>query len=356
MKTIAQAVAVIAALLPSTEAAAKVTPMPIVPIISAISHWDNHWYIWLPQDGRFEAVEVMSVNRGRDGRPLVWVFFTERAGGKRQVHYVNDAATARQLGWHHIPIAYSVTGRDGAPRGVHVSLTDMDRQPITIRLSVENARPLTPAGLTDQSGHSIASFLLMFFRAEQTVGTDWMVRIGDRLVSSPGLSYVGPFHPAYSRDVFTAVFSFGSASADFGRRPESASDLSFRASADSRTATARMPDGTLRLLTLDPAGKLLSYADMNGDHALRVAFGRPLPGPCQSAAPMTVPFSIEIDGRSSILAGSVDYRPGPNPSLRWRFTTPAWASVRDLLTTVRADCVRGTQDIVVSPSPAASPG
>jgi hypothetical protein len=59
----------------------------VVPILSVFNHWDHHWYIWLPGDPVYEAVEVMSRERGVGASPLVWVFFTERVAPKRQVHY-----------------------------------------------------------------------------------------------------------------------------------------------------------------------------------------------------------------------------------------------------------------------------
>ena len=38
-------------------------------------HWDHHWYIWLPGDPVFEAVEIMAAERGPNTNPLVWIFF-----------------------------------------------------------------------------------------------------------------------------------------------------------------------------------------------------------------------------------------------------------------------------------------
>src|SRR3979409_310157 len=36
----------------------------MVPSISTFRHWDHQWYIWLPGDPTYEAVEVMSADRG----------------------------------------------------------------------------------------------------------------------------------------------------------------------------------------------------------------------------------------------------------------------------------------------------
>ena len=64
-----------------TAAAAEADMMPI---ISASRHWDHHWYIWLPGDPKYEAVEAMSNDLDAAMPSLVWVFFTERAAPKRQ--------------------------------------------------------------------------------------------------------------------------------------------------------------------------------------------------------------------------------------------------------------------------------
>ncbi len=53
---------------PSRPAAAQT---PLVPIVSGFQHWDHHWYLWLPGDPVYEAVEVMAAERGPNAIPLV---------------------------------------------------------------------------------------------------------------------------------------------------------------------------------------------------------------------------------------------------------------------------------------------
>jgi hypothetical protein len=43
---------------------------PPVPIASFLHHWDHHWYIWLPGDPLYEAVEVVAAERGPNSAPL----------------------------------------------------------------------------------------------------------------------------------------------------------------------------------------------------------------------------------------------------------------------------------------------
>src|ERR1700748_1496176 len=62
---------------------------PVVPLVSFFAHWDHHWYVWLKGHSTYEAVEVMSRQHGAEPAQ-VWVFFTERAPPKRQLHFTND--------------------------------------------------------------------------------------------------------------------------------------------------------------------------------------------------------------------------------------------------------------------------
>src|SRR5262249_5935264 len=146
--------------LPTTAREAK-----MVPIFSVFHHWDHHWYIWLPGDPVYEAVEVMSRARSV-GAPLVWVFFTKRAAPKRQVHYFNDIQLANARGGHFREINFPMTGAKGQPRGITIALTDVDGSPIAVDLQFAAGAQLVTrgAGLTDQSGHSADRHLLIFFR------------------------------------------------------------------------------------------------------------------------------------------------------------------------------------------------
>jgi hypothetical protein len=103
---------------------------PLVPIISMFHHWDHHWYLWLPGDPVYEAVEVMAAERAPNTSPLVWVFFTERDGPKHQVHYLNDSRLAAATGAVSRDIAFTMTGAKGGPQSVSVKFVDLqaDRQ------------------------------------------------------------------------------------------------------------------------------------------------------------------------------------------------------------------------------------
>lgn len=147
------------------------TAAPLVPIVSFLQHWDHHWYVWLPSDPVYEAVEIMAAERGPNRPPLLWVFFTERAVPKRQINYYNDAevAAARAADGttaQFADIKFAMTGADGAPRGVSAGFVDFKNRPVTIEVGfAPEARLVTAnAGLTDQIGHSGERLLLLFFR------------------------------------------------------------------------------------------------------------------------------------------------------------------------------------------------
>ena len=101
------------------------TAAPLVPIVSFLNHWDHHWYVWLPGDPVYEAVEVMANERGPQ-EPLVWVFFTERAQPKHQLNYYNDQAAvavskARGGDAHLAAMRFAMSGGEGARRAASPS-------------------------------------------------------------------------------------------------------------------------------------------------------------------------------------------------------------------------------------------
>ena len=91
---------------------------PIVPFVTEFHHWDHHWYVWLPREPLYEAVEVMSLATSGSATPLVWAFFTERAPPKRQHHYTNSHDMAAKTGWTYAAIDYATTGGAEMPLGL----------------------------------------------------------------------------------------------------------------------------------------------------------------------------------------------------------------------------------------------
>ena len=139
---------------------------PVVPLVTAHHHWDHHWFVWLPRHPVYESVEVMSIDSAGGFYRAVWVFFTERHGGKRQVHFFDDRQIVEGFpGSHYRPIDYERSGSPGQGQSVRVALTGLDDVPIEIVVDLAD-RPLTRtgAGLTNQSGHSADTLFLLFHR------------------------------------------------------------------------------------------------------------------------------------------------------------------------------------------------
>ena len=155
---------------------------PVVPLITAHHYWDHHWFVWLPRHPVYESAEVMSIDTVGNPYRAVWVFFTEREGGKRQHHFFDDRQIVEHFpGSHYRAIEYERTGGPDRGQSVRVSLTGLDEMPVHIAFDLGDA-PLSRIGarLTDQSGHSADTLFLLFHRERTAPASGNEVRIGGR--------------------------------------------------------------------------------------------------------------------------------------------------------------------------------
>jgi hypothetical protein len=301
----------------------------LVPIVSVFRHWDHHWYMWLPGDPVYEAVEVMSRERGENTPPLVWVFFTERDAPKRQTHYFNDARVAAAVGGHFRNIVFAMTGTHGRPRGVSVALTDLSGRAVVIDAQCSPHAQLVTmgAGLTDQIGHSGDRLLLVFFREKNAYAENWRVMLDGIDVSKtqPGQNHAAPRPASYSNNIFVGGFPF------IDRR------VVFNASdARNRVFETKLPDGSQ--LELDDAGdgRLQLYRHRDGIHSFEISFDPPLPSSNQVEAEMASAYRIHLDTFQDLIAGTVHIaRRDHAVVLNWVFERPDWAAARRLQTVVR---------------------
>jgi hypothetical protein len=313
---------------------------PLVPIISGFRHWDHHWYIWLPGDEVYEAVEIMAAERGPNTVPLVWVFFTERDGPKKQIHYYNDAGFAAALGGQLRDISFSMTGSEGEPRGVSVSLVDFKDRPVAIdvQLSPEARFTNRGAGLTNQIGHSGDIMLLVFFREKNAFARAWQVVIAGNDVATQqrGQSRAAPFPAAYSSNIFVGRFPFVDwlVSFDMAHSGDDKDRARFVSTGMSGNYLTDLRDGTrVELASAADAG-LQYYRHRNGAHLLEISFDPPLPPPDRVAAGVDSTYRISLDGFRDLLAGSVHaVRRDDAITLDWHFETPDWTRTRSLRTT-----------------------
>ena len=309
---------------------------PVVPLVTAHHHWDHHWFVWLPRHPVYESVEVMSIDSVGGFYRAVWVFFTERHGGKRQVHFFDDRQIVEGFpGSHHRPIDYERSGSPGQGQSVRVALTGLDDVPIEIVVDLAD-RPLTRtgAGLTNQSGHSADTLFLLFHRDRTALartnevrvgGADYSFRAGDDPAAKPR------FMAAYSAGIQIAVIPFGQWS--FSRHEERLS-----ANAAGLSFAVTEPDGGVRLTASQPGyrnriavdlnagGALTGYRHDAATHRLALSFDAALPLAVDSPWSANQ-FAVHMNPDKPVARGEVvsELMEGGR-RLTWRFHSPQWTA------------------------------
>ena len=332
---------IMVAALANASLAAETAKAPLVPIVTFLSHWDHHWYIWLPGDPVYEAVEVMASDRGAE-QPLVWAFLTERAPPKHQVHYYNDPAVAAARGAFFAPIKFAMSGSDSAPRGVTVGFDDSKGRAVAIDVAMDaNAELSTKgAGLTNQIGHSEERLLLLFFREQAASASSYGVTIEGVDVSKPqnGYNFAAPFPAAYSSNIYVGRLPFSALDVSFGGTDRAGPVANFKPAAEPGVFEAN--GGELRLVTASD-GALLVYQqrDRTRNHVMEIKFDPPLPSAPQLASSGAISnFRISLDRFEDLLVGDIHLRrDAGNVTLDWSFDQPAWAHARNLRTSAVLD-------------------
>ena len=193
---------------------------PLVPFSTVVDSWDHHWFLWLPFHPVYEFVEVASREPDRDGRVDVWVWFTERAGSKRQIHYRNSELLAGFVGGHYRPISFQISGDHGRPRGVEVRFDDSENMPVDIEVKFDAYQTLgrQGAGLTDQSGHMRDRAFLIFYRDTNALARYGRASIGPMNYTFDREEAKGafPFKWAYSHGISINLILYNSFTATFG--------------------------------------------------------------------------------------------------------------------------------------------
>ena len=167
-----------------------------------------------------------SVDTLSPGGASVQVFFTERAGGKSQVHYFNTEAAAKAFrgpAAHFREIVYHVTGEKGSPQGLEVRFNDKDNKPVELSMEFSPGQPLSDvhAGLTNQMGHNRDILFLIFFREKAASAVHNRIVIGgqdfsitaERATSAEQLSRTG-----YRSNAFVVTFHSEDLSVRLGRQ------------------------------------------------------------------------------------------------------------------------------------------
>ncbi|MDE0390499.1 MAG: hypothetical protein OXI57_00335 [Rhodospirillales bacterium] len=309
---------------------------PAVPLISYHHAFDHHWYVWLPRHPTYEAVEVMTIDAPYNPYRLVWVFFTEREGEKRQHHFMDDPRIAEGADhFHYRKIDYRRTGESGAGQSVHVSLTGLDGVPFEVEIDAEGV-PLTQdgAGLTNQSGHGAERVVMLFHRKRSARtehnrvvigGTDFSFRAGD----DPEGEH--RFMAAYSAGIQIVVFPFGQWTfrGDETRLGSEAAGFSF--TVEGRENGVALVSDLLgydnrTTIELDADGALERYRHDVGSNRMVISLEEPLPftGPAPQSASR---FSVLMDPEEPVASGRVVSEPTESGRrLSWTIDTPSWAA------------------------------
>ena len=318
---------------------------PVVPLVSYHQYWDHHWFVWLPRHPVYESAEIMSIDRAGSPYRAVWVFFTERKGGKRQLHFFDDRRIVENFpGSRYRPIVYRRSGAAGRAQSVRAALNGLDGAEIEIAVDLAD-RPLAPvrSGLTDQSGHSADRHFLLFRRDRNALTRNNQVRIGGRDYSfRPGDDPAGrhAFVAAYSAGIQIAVIPFGRRS--FVRRGTQLKSrpagfpFTARSSGSGTRLSAPMPGYRNRItVDLDGAGALAGYRHDTGPHRLTLKPDGALP--LAPGAPRTVRgFVIHMNPENPVARGRVISAPmADGRRLTWRFDTPRWAAAYPFESVVR---------------------
>jgi hypothetical protein len=310
---------------------AQDTKYPLVPLHSFFSHWDHHWYVWLRGDAEYEAVEIMTRYRGPDVPPLVWIFFTERALPKRQVHYISDQQIASVRRWQHRPIDVSTSGPVGESQSVAANFTNGRGQPVSIEIERNPRVALSAAraGLTNQIGHSGDQMVMLFFRELGALSETAKVRVDGVDVSKPrpGLTFEAPFEAAYSHNILLGGFPYGEWQATFEERPASLPrfwQLENRWVSDLR-------DRTTIELEIGDGGRLATYRHHDGDHQLAVRFAPALPPRTEISGDFHSRFQISLDRFEGLVQGELRAAMKQNRVIfDWTFEAPAWLVRRSM--------------------------
>lgn len=333
-------------------------PEPLIPINTTFNHWDHHWFVWLPKHPTYECIEVMSRETESGKTPAVWVFLTERAGQKRQVHYLNDKA----LAWPGTivrDITYQKQGGLGA-QSVRVTLADKDNVPIDLAVNVDPSAPMSKAGLTNQSGHSAGGIFMLFFREEAALAASNRVSIGGGDYSfntQEGLAEKYPFMSAYSRGIFVATLPYGQARVSIKDGVILHNDrLALSRSAENGSIAYQSvptPDGGFVSLEADEDGGLRSYRRVAGKHEMRIAFEPALRAP-ESGTNTSTRYSISLDGFNDVVTGSMQTAENAGAwTFRWQHDQPQWAKASALTSTIQPDSDQKGYLLTVAPARAA---
>jgi hypothetical protein len=338
--------------------AAEPSPLPILPLSTNFSYWDHHWIQWIDHPV-YEAIEVALSQPTPETPPLVRLWLTERAAGKRQVYYFNDAAVARAFPQesHVAEFALQHDGEPGFARNLSLAFTDKDGVPIRWEMRFPAAQRLSTerAGLKPQNGHGALMVLLFWYVDLRADGGEGRVRFGDAeyLVRDAAARPDTRYRAAYNAGAYVGIISYGSGEitptgAGF-RSSWSGGRLFQRQPATGRTIHVARFQSFGRPSTIelgsDAGGAVLAYRHEHDGRAFSLDFDSPLDARSRNAVEFRLAIEGHVVGRGTV-APVAD--PAQGRQLRWAFAEPDWAREVNLTTSLTPDA-RGGYAMRVGP-------
>lgn len=318
---------------------------PALPFNTSLYHWNHHWFQWTPKHPVYESIEVMSQdNPNNPNYKLVWAFFTERAGKKRQVHYFNNAEVAKNWGregeeTYFRDIEYETKGRYGSPLDLRVKFKDKDNKLVNWEALFDQKKDLQKAGLTDQSGHASASLFLIFFREKAVMTTNSKLTINkeDFSFQKPAGDRKYSFQCSYSFNIYTAIINYDSFTTDYQESTfKSSKGRFFKLAADRETYQSNS-FGYQNVIELSASGgQLSSYKHINQKNVFRIDFEPALPNFKSAVADKKIIYKMSLDDFSNIITGVLTVRKvGDDVVYEWKNQTPQWTKSYSFTSSVK---------------------
>lgn len=323
-----------------------------IPVIARVDRWDDHWFWWLPHHPVYESIEVAARDPGANGHRDLWVWLTERAGAKRQVHYRNNPELLAAPPSSYREFEFTVSGDPGGPRSMTLAFTDPDGVPISLSMDVRRSLRRT-AGLTGQGGHAASQVFLLFYRQQETLAASGVAQIGGRnfafTPTEPNNRH--PFRWHYSRGIFVGAVPFVTLDGHFG--PGGYISMEASNGALSRI----LPDRSTVTLTPARDGGLMEYSYKSPNGAsLAFHFSPSLPICRDRMNVERSTFRASLADLPEAVRGEVETRCEASRAVyHWRPTSPAWASRQPFVATF-VPGPGGTFRLSVGPDMRAPPG
>ncbi len=325
---------------------------PLIPVNTNFSYWDHHWIMWITQHPVYETIEVMSTdNPDRPESRLIRVFLTERANGKKQVHYFSDASVAGN--WrgeaYYRNIEYRTEGMPGKPMNLYIKFNDKNNALIEWVVRFEGGQELSKewAGLRGQGGHAADTVFLIFYKGPNATTTDSNLLIDGNDYSSQVDDRRGGRHyykAVYSLHAYTAVVSYGESNfiVNPGELRNSLGRV-FKQVARSESGTLYrsnlfgFQNGNYIEVETNAQGEMRAYRHYHREHSFKIEFEPALLSLRASESRQSIRYKISIDAYKDLVEGVLSVRVEQGlVQLEWQHQKPDWMKDYSYRSTIRS--------------------